>query len=74
MPPEVVEFWFQYFIGERAVHSPSTSVGAIYGASTGMPEGDPLSVVAMVAVCWAGASANGHTGTDMMTLSITFPG
>ncbi|CAE7445849.1 unnamed protein product [Symbiodinium sp. CCMP2592] len=53
VPADILEIWFQFldvntrfvcFHGQLGPPTPST---------TGMPEGDPLSVVAQIAVCWA---------------------
>ena len=53
VPGDILEIWFQFldvntrfvlFHGQLGPPTPST---------TGMPEGDPLSVVAQIAVCWA---------------------
>ncbi|CAE7774452.1 unnamed protein product, partial [Symbiodinium sp. CCMP2456] len=53
VPPVIVKTWFSFL--DRVARFPifHDSLGVGLPSSTGVPEGDPLSVVAMLAVCYA---------------------
>ena len=72
MPPDVVDRWMQFLdVSER---NPVFNGGmcAPIGASTGTPEGDALSVVAMCAVCWMLVQCNRATSSHLLTFVDNF--
>ena len=72
VPPNIVDRWIQILtVSERTPVFHGT-MGASMGASTGTPEGDALSVVAMCAICWMLIECNRHTGSRLLTFVDNF--
>ena len=67
VPEPLVQFWQQ--ILEVSEKSPvlAGGIGSSMGATTGVPEGDALSVVAMASVCWFITVKNRATHAKMHT-------
>ena len=53
VPLDVVEIWFQFLECNKRFALFHGELGSPVASTTGAPEGDPLSVVGQIAVCWA---------------------
>ena len=72
VPPELVDFWHQFLQASERLPLLAGGLGAPIGSTTGAPEGDPMAVVAMAAVCWMMAQKNIDTGSEMLTFVDNF--
>ena len=51
-PQDVLALWFNFLSSTERAPNFLGSLGSGLASATGVPEGDPLSVVAQVAICW----------------------
>ena len=72
VPPNIVDRWIQILTVSERTPVFQGAMGASMGASTGTPEGDALSVVAMCAICWMLLECNRHTGSRLLTFVDNF--
>ena len=52
LPPTVCNFWLASLQGLHRHFSVHASLGPGLPSSTGAPEGDPMSVLGMLSICW----------------------
>ena len=72
MPPQVVDRWMQVLAVSERCPVFQGAMGSSIGATTGAPEGDAMSVVAMCAVCWMLIECNRATESRLLTFVDTF--
>ncbi|CAE7477234.1 unnamed protein product, partial [Symbiodinium pilosum] len=67
LPDCLLHLWFDFLSKMERAPSFNGSIGTGLASTTGVPEGDPLSVVAMIGICWLvtqrTATAQGYTLT-----------
>ncbi|CAE7355188.1 unnamed protein product [Symbiodinium sp. CCMP2592] len=53
VPSDILEIWFQFLECNTRFALFHGDLGTPIASTTGVPEGDPLSVVGQIAICWA---------------------
>ena len=67
LPACLLHLWFDFLSKMERAPSFNGSIGTGLGSTTGVPEGDPLSVVAMVGICWLVTQRTAHPGSHALT-------
>ncbi|CAE7736117.1 unnamed protein product, partial [Symbiodinium sp. CCMP2456] len=63
VPPHIVEIWFQFLDCNTRFALFHGELGSPVASTTGAPEGDPLSVVGQIAICWALVASTSQPNT-----------
>ena len=67
VPKDFVRLWQDFLSKAQRCAEFQGGLGSPFGATTGVPEGDPLSVVAMVALCWMASQVAVPESCDLRT-------
>ena len=72
VPPHVIDIWFGFLAIVSRCPTFHNDLGCGVLSTTGLPEGDPLSVVGMLAICYAAHYWHGHTPGQLMSFVDNF--
>ena len=67
IPSDVVGLWQDFLSKSQRCPVFAGGLGSPFGATTGVPEGDPLSVLAMVGLCWMASQTASPAGSTLRT-------
>ena len=72
LPPLVIDIWFGFLAIVSRCPTFHNDLGCGVLSTTGLPEGDPLSVVGMLAICYAAHYWHGHAPGQLMSFVDNF--